>query len=118
MNESARPPPDDRLLAAKLTGLAQHHARWRELTEAETALAVAELRVLAAGRADLLAEQAGLLIGFSEGAIDETLSRRAAGLLIAAGADETLVPRWVDEGRRRRGGAPVSGDPSAGGPAG
>jgi hypothetical protein len=102
MSDFSRSPPGDRLLAAKLNGLAQHHARWRELTAAETALAVAELRVLAAGRADLLAEQAGLLIGFCEGAINETFGRRAAELLIAAGADETLIPRWTDEGRRRR----------------
>jgi len=25
---------------------------------------------------------------------------RAAGLLIAAGADEALIPQWIEEGRR------------------
>ena len=34
--------------------------RWRELTDAEEAAAVAELRELAARRADLLAEVAGV----------------------------------------------------------
>ena len=55
----------DRLLAAELCGAALHHAKWRDLTEEENAAAVAELRALASGRADLLAEQAGLLIGSS-----------------------------------------------------
>jgi hypothetical protein len=63
---------------------------------------VAELRALAAGRTDLLAEQAGLLIGSSEGTINAPIKRCAAGLLIAAGADEDPIPRWVEEGRKRR----------------
>ena len=65
-------------------------------------MAVAELSDLAGGRADLLAEQAGLLIGFSEGTVMEPFKRCAAGLLIAAGADESLVPQWVEEGRCRQ----------------
>jgi len=48
----------DRILIAQLTGEARHHARWHALTEAEHAAAVAALRELAAGRADLLAEVA------------------------------------------------------------
>lgn len=50
-----RPGSDpDRTLVAQLTGTARRHARWRELTEAEEAAAVNELRELAAGH-DLLA---------------------------------------------------------------
>ncbi len=102
MSES-RPSPDrDRLLAAELCGVALHHAEWRDLTEEENAAAVAELRGLAAGRADLLAEQAGLLIGGSEGTINAPFKCCAAELLIAAGADENLIPQWVEEGRKRR----------------
>lgn len=52
-------PQADRILVAQLTGEARHHARWRELTAAEEAAAVAELRELASGRADLLAEWPG-----------------------------------------------------------
>jgi len=59
-----RPGPDpDRILVAQLTGAARRHARWREPTGAEEAAAVAELRELAAGRGDLLAEVAGVLEG-------------------------------------------------------
>jgi hypothetical protein len=102
MSVSRRPPAADRLLAAELCGVATHHAKWRDLTEDEHAAAVAELRELAAGRADLLAEEAGLLIGFYEGTINEPVKCNAARLLIASGADESLVPQWVQEGRRRR----------------
>jgi len=76
-----RPGPDpDRILVAQLTGTAGRHARWRELTAAEEAAAVAELRELAAGRADLLAEVAGVLQGASEGEPGEPLKRQAAQL--------------------------------------
>ena len=102
MSESRPSAAADRLLAAELCGVALHHARWRDLTEEENAAPVAELRALAAGRADLLAEQAGLLMGGSEGTINEPFKCCAARLLIAAGADEDLIPQWIEEGRKRR----------------
>ncbi len=63
---------------------------------------MAELRALAAGRADLLAEQAGLLIGSSEGTINAPFKHCAAELLIVAGADDNLIPQWIEKGRKRR----------------
>ena len=90
------------MLAAMLCGCAKHHARWRELTAEEHAAAVAELQELAGGRADLLSEQAGIMIGTSEGTISEPFARCAASLLIAAGADQDLIPPWIAEGRKRR----------------
>jgi len=97
-----RPGTDrDRLLVAEITGEARHHAKWRPLTEEEEAAAVAELRELAAGRSDLLAEVAGIFEGTSEGELDEPLARSAAQLCRLAGADQTLIPQWVAEGRRR-----------------
>jgi hypothetical protein len=96
------PGPDaDRVLVAKIHGTAKHHARWRELSEAEHAAAVGELRELASGRADLLAHAGGILEGASEGALDEPLARQAAGLCRAAGADPEAIPAWIEEGRRR-----------------
>jgi hypothetical protein len=71
-------PQADRLLVAEIWGEARHHARWRELTADEEDAAAAELRALAAGRADLLAEVAGILEGASEGELDEPLARCAA----------------------------------------
>lgn len=40
-------PQADRILIARLTGTARHHARWRELSSDEEAAAVAALRKLA-----------------------------------------------------------------------
>jgi acyl-CoA reductase-like NAD-dependent aldehyde dehydrogenase len=92
----------DQTRVAELTGAARHHARWRELTPDERDAAVAALRELAAGRADLLAQVAGLLEGLSEGQPDEPLIREAAALCRDAGADPELIPGWIQEGRRRR----------------
>ena len=92
----------DRILIARLSGTAQHHARWRELTEAKEAAAIAALRELTAGRGDLLAEVAGLAEGFAEGELDEPLARHAAALCRKAGADPEAIPGWIEEGRRRR----------------
>jgi hypothetical protein len=97
-----RPGPyRDRLIVARLPAIAQRHARWRELTEAEKAAAVAELRETANGRTDLLAEVAGILLGAHEGELDEAKARAAAELCRLAGADEDLIPQWVEEGKRR-----------------
>ena len=95
-------PAADRILVARLHGEAKHHARWRGLTEDQEAAAVAALRELAAGRADLLAQVAGLLEGCSEGKLNEPLSRQAAQLCRDAGADPDAIPGWIEEGRRRR----------------
>lgn len=43
-------PQADRLLVAEIYGEAHHRARWRDLTGAEEAAAVTELRELADGR--------------------------------------------------------------------
>jgi hypothetical protein len=94
-------PQADRILIAQLTGEARFHARWRELTPDEEAAAVAELRELAGGRADLLAEVAGIFEGTSEGELDEPLVRQAAALCRKAGADPEAIQAWIEEGRRR-----------------
>ena len=104
MNQDHRPDPD-RILVAQLTGTARHHARWRELAQDEQDAAVTELRELAGGRADLLAQVAGIFEGASDGELDEPLARQAAQLCRLAGADETLIPQWMAEGRRRAGAA-------------
>jgi hypothetical protein len=92
---------DDRLLFARIAAISGRHARWRPLTEAEEADAIAELAEAAAGRADLLAECAGLALGCHEDGIDAPKFERAAGLCVKAGADATAIPRWIEEGRRR-----------------
>jgi hypothetical protein len=94
-------PTADRMIVAELTGEARRHARW-ELPDEETVeAAVAELRKIAGGRTDLLAEVAGLFLGTSEGEPHEPRARNAAELCHLAGADPELISWWVDEGRRR-----------------
>ena len=101
MGDQRARPEADRILVAQLTGEARHHARWRPLTGEEEAAALAELRALAGGRADLLAEVAGIFEGTSEGELDEPLARSAARLCRQAGADPEAIPAWIEEGRRR-----------------
>jgi hypothetical protein len=91
----------DRLIVAELSGAAKRHAQWRDLTEAETDAAVAEMQEIAGGRADLLAEVAGVMLATSAGKLDEPQSKAVAQLCVAAGADESLITGWIEEGRRR-----------------
>ena len=56
---------------------------------------MAKLRELAAGRADLLAEVAGIFVGTSEGELDEPLARQAAGLCCLS----PPPPRWARQDR-------------------
>jgi len=99
---SGRPGPDrDELTVARLTGAARRHAPAREPTDAETAAAVAELRAIAGGRGDLLAEVAGLITGFYAGTAEERKAQTAARYCRAAGADPDLMAPWIAEGKRR-----------------
>jgi hypothetical protein len=99
--QDRRGPVPDRILVAQITGTARHHARWRDLTADEETAAVTELRELAAGRSDLLAEVAGLLLGFHEGDLEEPRASSAANLCMKAGVDQDLVANWITEGRSR-----------------
>lgn len=98
---AADQPESDQLVVARLAGAAQRHAPWREATPEETAAAVAELREIAGGRGDLLAEAAGLLTGFYRGTAEDRKARTAACYCRAAGAEGDLIPRWIAEGERR-----------------
>ena len=100
MNDD-RAPDRDQLTVARLTGAAQRHAPWREPTQQETAAAVEELREIAGLREDLLAEVAGLLIGFYRGTAEEVRAWAAARYCRAAGAEPDLIPGWIAEGERR-----------------
>ena len=101
VNQGRRAADAHRLLVARLAGIANRHSRWRELTESETAAAVDELQEVAGGRGDLLAEVAGILLGAREGDLDEPKAKVAAELCRLAGADEPLIPAWIEEGKRR-----------------
>jgi hypothetical protein len=95
-----RPDPDG-VTRAGIAGTASRHAS-REPLDVDAALA--ELREIADGRGDLLAERAGVMLGFhEEDARDGLWPSRAlqAALCIAAGADLTQLTRWLHEGQER-----------------
>jgi hypothetical protein len=91
----------DQLTVARLTGAAWRHASGWEPTGAQTAAAVRELREIAGGRGDLLAEVAGLLIGYYRRTAEERKARAAAYYCMAAGAGLDLIPRWIETGCSR-----------------
>ncbi len=96
-------PDRDRLLVARLDGITRRRVRWGGLTEAERAAGAAELKEAADGCGDLLAEVAGLALGTAEarGQDYEARGQAIAELCRLAGADESLIPQWTEEGRRR-----------------
>jgi hypothetical protein len=96
-------PDPDRLLVARLSSIAQRRARWGAADEAQRAVGAAELQEVAGDRGDLLAEVAGIVVGASEskGPEYEAQARVMAELCRLAGADESLIPQWIEEGRRR-----------------
>ena len=95
----------DKALLAEINGVARRLARG-PLSGAEQQEAAATLSQVAQGRADLLAEAAGLAIGSQEGGREEARHLRAAQLCIDAGADLSLIPQWAEAGQGRAGAAP------------
>lgn len=94
-----RKPDPDRILIARLSGTAMRLAR----AEGSIADAVAELRDLAGGRSDLLAEAAGVRAGVWSSDPERQTGDYvlAFGLLLMAGADHDQITQWVEVGRRR-----------------
>jgi hypothetical protein len=91
----------DRLLVAP-TAPSTHC--WR-LTAEEEVTTVAQLKQAAAGWTALLAECAGLALGYGEHQVDAARYRHIAELCVAAGVDQTLVEAWIEVGRQRAGAA-------------
>jgi len=97
MPSGRRTPDPDRILAARLSGTAIRLAR----AGGPISEAVAELRALAGGRGDLLAETAGVMAGWWSVRVNGGGDAVAVGLLVLAGADHDLIARWVKVGRER-----------------
>ena len=92
-------PDPDHLRYAQIAAAAARYVQGGGSTAEEEAAAIAELAQAAGGPADLLAERAGTALGFSQGGLEPARNQRIAELCIAAGADETLMGRWVAVGR-------------------
>lgn len=102
-----RRPAEDRLAVASISGIVSRHAGrtavYGDPSPAEIAAAVAELEERGLTRPDLLAEWAGISLGAAEGDVLAGKLRRAeAAILVAAGADQSLIPHWTQVGRERR----------------
>jgi hypothetical protein len=110
-NHGHRPPQPnpDGITTAQLARTASRYASRQPL---DVEAAVAELREIATGRGDLLAERAGLILAFrDEDERDGRWPRRSleAALCIAAGADLTRLTERLAEGQEREIGAPARG---------
>jgi hypothetical protein len=92
--------PDRPLATPIIAPTAPASPSWR-LTADEEATAVAELKQAAAGWAALLAECAGLALGYGEHQPGAARYRHIAELCVAAGVDQALVEAWIEVGRQR-----------------
>ena len=91
----------DQLLSARIAGVCRRHCARGRVDDLDQA--VAELHALAGDRLDLLAEHAGVCLGWAE-AVAPILAARfraEADLCIAAGADPEKIRQWIPVGRER-----------------
>ena len=109
-------PGEDRLIIAHLAGASSRHAGWRRPVGEARDAALAELREIATVdghlRADLLAEEAGILLGIADVKGPPTGLHDAlrGELLVDAGAaPPELVEEWRAEGNYRA--RPMTGGP-------
>jgi hypothetical protein len=93
-------PTRDGITTAQLASAAGRCATRKPL---DVEAAVTELREIADGRGDLLAERAGITLGFyaRENSDDWQHKAPEAALLIAAGADLTRLTEWITVGQQR-----------------
>src|SRR5262252_5804749 len=98
----------DHLLVTPIIASTTPCAPHRRLTADEEATAVAELKQAAAGWAALLAECAGLALGYGEHQPGAARYRHIAELCVAAGVDQALVEAWIEAGRQRASTAAVT----------
>jgi hypothetical protein len=88
----------DSILCGWIEGTAPRLATDKSVTDTDAA---AELWALAAGRTYLLAEVAGVSVGFSGDDRTKYVTRKIADLCIAAGADQGQLEHWVAVGQGR-----------------
>lgn len=91
----------DQLLSARIAGVCSYHGASGQIDDLDAA--VAELQEVAGDRPDLLAEHAGLCLGWAEAVVPDLASRfRAeADICIVAGADPEKIRQWIPVGRER-----------------
>jgi hypothetical protein len=92
----------DQILSAKIAALCRRHCARGRIEDPDQA--VAELRDLAGGRPDLLAQHAGVRLGWAQAAASAEAPglRAEAELCKQAGAPAGLIEPWIETGRQRR----------------
>jgi hypothetical protein len=94
----------DRLIIASISGVTGRHMPLSGLYPYGEDPAIAEVRVVARGKADLLAEFAGTTLGLSAVELVDQLAAQMvaqASLAARAGADMAQVARWIPVGVKR-----------------
>lgn len=94
----------DRLSLAWISGVASRHCPLSGRAPEQDAAAIAELAEAARGRADLLAERAGMSLGRAAAEqIPQCAAQHlaVASLCVLAGADVSQVVRWIPVGIKR-----------------
>jgi hypothetical protein len=94
----------DRLILAWISGTASRRCPFAGRPPEQDADAVAELEQAAQGRADLLAEHAGMSLGWAAAeSIPQYAAKRlaVASLCIMAGGDMDQVAGWIPVGIKR-----------------
>jgi hypothetical protein len=94
----------DRLIIARISGVASRHMPLSGAYPQGEAAAIAEVRAVACGRADLLAQFAGTYLGLSVmQPVDQLAAQHVAQASLAAraGADMDQVARWIPVGLPR-----------------
>jgi hypothetical protein len=91
----------DQILTARIAAVCRRHCARGKVDDLDKA--VAELQALAGGRPDLLAEHAGVCLGWAQvvTSAEARCFRSEAELCGVAGADESQIPAWVEVGRSR-----------------
>lgn len=88
----------DRIRTARIMGAANRLSKDRPF---DLDAAVAEVREVAGGRADLLAEAAGIYLGTVQSDPFSWYYPLAAQICLDAGADRSAVSGWVERARDR-----------------
>lgn len=93
-------PEPDHIIVAWIAEAARHYAAAGNISEENRAVAITALRQESRGRADLLAQHAGISLGVALAEDDARAGLRTleAALCIEAGADQDLVPVWQQTG--------------------
>jgi hypothetical protein len=95
----ARRPPPDRIAVARVSGIAKRYVNAEPI---DVHAAFEEIKAVPAVSPAVLAEAAGITLGYYHDAMDWSTKIIEAGPLIGVGADLSQLRYWIGVGRDRR----------------